>query len=108
MNENRTLDEGLSYVVFEGERFTLQEAIEAEGPLRIGQTMWNTYGRWPVYSKFFDKSWSHSPSPPLKRGAGKASRYPAQSADPELTTMQSLNARQRHWPCMRIGLLSMG
>jgi hypothetical protein len=54
MNENRTPDEGLSYVVSEGERFTLQEAIEAGGPLLIGQTMWNTYGRWPVYSKFFD------------------------------------------------------
>ena len=32
MNDNRTPDEGLSYVVSEGKRFTLKEAVEAEGP----------------------------------------------------------------------------
>jgi hypothetical protein len=31
MNENRTLDEGLSYVVWEGQRFTLRDSVEAEG-----------------------------------------------------------------------------
>jgi hypothetical protein len=54
MNENRTPDEGLSFVVSGGERFALKEAVEAEGPRMIGRTMWETYGRWPVYSKFFD------------------------------------------------------
>ncbi len=54
MNENRTPDEGLSFVVSGGERFTLKEAVAAEGPRMIGPTMWETYGRWPVYSKFFD------------------------------------------------------
>lgn len=54
MNENRTPDEGLSFVVFEGERFTLKEAIEEEGSTLLGQVMWDTYHRWPVYSKFFD------------------------------------------------------
>ncbi|HEX6467063.1 MAG TPA: hypothetical protein VFZ99_07150 [Terriglobales bacterium] len=54
MNENRTPDEGLSYVVSGGERFTLKEAVEAEGPRLIGRTMWETHHRWPVYSKFFD------------------------------------------------------
>lgn len=56
MNENRTPDEGLSYVVSEGQRFTLKEAIDAEGPRMIGKTMWETYHRWPVFSKFFDNS----------------------------------------------------
>lgn len=56
MNENRTPDEGLSYVVSEGQRFTLKEAVEAEGPRMIGKAMWETYKRWPVYSKFFDNS----------------------------------------------------
>jgi hypothetical protein len=56
MNDNRTPDEGLSYVVFEGERFTLKEAVEEEGPRLIGKTMWQRYRRWPVYSKFFDNS----------------------------------------------------
>ena len=54
MNENRTPDEGLSYVVTDGQRFTLKEAIESEGSRLIGRAMWETYHRWPVYSKFFD------------------------------------------------------
>jgi hypothetical protein len=54
MNDNRTPDEGLSYVVSGGERFTLKEAVESEGPRLIGQQMWDTWHRWPVYSKFFD------------------------------------------------------
>jgi hypothetical protein len=54
MNENRTPDEGLSFVEFEGERFTLKEAVEAEGERLVGEEIWNRYHRWPVYSKFFD------------------------------------------------------
>ncbi len=54
MNENRTPDEGLSFVVWNGQRFTLREAVEAEGPRLIGGTLWDAYHRWPVYSKFFD------------------------------------------------------
>jgi hypothetical protein len=53
-NDNRAHDEGLSYVVSEGERFTLLEAVMAEGPALIGKKMWDKYKRWPVYSKFFD------------------------------------------------------
>jgi hypothetical protein len=53
-NDNRAIDEGLSYVVHEGERFTLLEAVAAEGPRLIGQKMWDKYQRWPIYSKFFD------------------------------------------------------
>jgi hypothetical protein len=56
MNDNRTPDEGFSYVVSEGQRFTLKEAVEAEGPRMIGKAMWEKYHRWPVYSKFFDNS----------------------------------------------------
>lgn len=54
MNANRAADEGLSYVVSEGLRFTLRDAIEAEGPRLIGKKLWEQYHRWPVYSKFFD------------------------------------------------------
>jgi hypothetical protein len=53
-NDNRTPDEGLSYVTSEGRRFTLADAV-AEAPERvIGKAMFDTYQRWPVYSKFFD------------------------------------------------------
>lgn len=54
MNEDRTPDEGLSHVVADDQRLTLKEAVDAEGPRMIGTTMWDTYRRWPVYSKFFD------------------------------------------------------
>ncbi len=53
-NENRALDEGLSYAVHAGERFTLLEAVAAEGATMIGKKMWEKYKRWPVYSKYFD------------------------------------------------------
>lgn len=53
-NENRTPDEGLSYVIDGDRRFTLRDAISARGPELIGQHLWSKYGRWPVYSKFFD------------------------------------------------------
>ncbi len=53
-NENRTADEGLSYVAFEGQRFTLRDAVAEAGPRLIGKKLVDKYGRWPVYSKFFD------------------------------------------------------
>ncbi len=54
MNEDREPDEGLSYVVHGDTRFTLQEAVRVEGERLIGKAMWEKYGRWPVFAKFFD------------------------------------------------------
>lgn len=54
MNDNRTPDEGLSYIKFEGKRFQLREAVAEAGERMIGKKMWDEYKRWPVYSKFFD------------------------------------------------------
>ena len=53
-NDDREPDEGLSYVVHDGARFTLRDAVNAEGARLIGRAMWDKYKRWPVYSKFFD------------------------------------------------------
>lgn len=53
-NENRTPDEGLSYVVNAGKRFTLKDAVAELGGKIIGDAIWNKYKKWPVYSKFFD------------------------------------------------------
>jgi len=47
-------DEGLSYIVHDGKRFTLRDAVEQLGAAIIGDAIWNKYKRWPVYSKFFD------------------------------------------------------
>ncbi len=58
-NDNRTPDEGLSYIVrFDskggGERFTLADAVAELGGTIIGDAIWSKYKKWPVYSKFFD------------------------------------------------------
>src|SRR6187402_3360415 len=53
-NEGRAGDEGLSYVVVGKERFTLRDAIAESGAGIIGSALWDKYGKWPVYSKFFD------------------------------------------------------
>jgi hypothetical protein len=53
-NVGRRPDEGLSYVVHGGDRVLLRDAIAECGADLIGSAMWSAYGRWPVYSKFFD------------------------------------------------------
>jgi hypothetical protein len=53
-NDNRTPDEGLSYVVHNGQRFTLADAVAELGGKIIGDAIWAKYKKWPVYSKFFD------------------------------------------------------
>jgi len=49
-------DEGLSYIVSADgtERVLLRDAVnELKGEI-IGQELWDKYGRWPVFSKYFD------------------------------------------------------
>src|SRR5438552_12767775 len=54
-NEGRVPDEGLSWVVDDGKKaFTLADAVMQEGAHLIGRALWDRFGRWPVYSKFFD------------------------------------------------------
>ncbi|MHC5005114.1 MAG: hypothetical protein ACYTJ0_18565 [Planctomycetota bacterium] len=53
-NEGREPDEGLSYVVVDGRRCTLRDAVAEHGETLLGAAMWREHGRWPVYSKFFD------------------------------------------------------
>lgn len=53
-NEGAPDDEGLSYCVFGGEKFTLRDAISELGAEIIGDSIWEKFQKWPVYSKFFD------------------------------------------------------
>ncbi|MBI5094756.1 MAG: hypothetical protein HZB26_20255 [Candidatus Hydrogenedentes bacterium] len=51
-------NEGLSFIAFEDgaktERFLLRDAVsELKGAI-IGDRLWKEYGKWPMYSKFFD------------------------------------------------------
>ncbi len=48
-------NEGLSFVIGDdGEQFLLRDAIEEFGAEILGERIWKEYGRWPMYSKFFD------------------------------------------------------
>ena len=53
-NDNRTEDEGLSYVIHDGQRFQLKDVVAELGGKIIGDSIWSKYKKWPVYSKFFD------------------------------------------------------
>ncbi|MCA9174512.1 MAG: hypothetical protein KDB14_08500 [Planctomycetales bacterium] len=53
-NEGRVWHEGLSFVLFENQTFTLRDAVEEAGARLIGESIFGKYNRWPVYSKFFD------------------------------------------------------
>ena len=51
-------NEGLSFVVFEDggqvEKVLLRDAIDALQDEIVGARIWDAYGSWPMYSKFFD------------------------------------------------------
>ena len=79
-NENRTPDEGLSYVVAGKERFTLQQAVQESGADLIGERIWNQYGKWPVYSKFFDNM---GPIPHHMHQSEKCAKLVGQEGKPE-------------------------
>jgi hypothetical protein len=79
-NENRTPDEGLSYVIVGGQRFTLADAVSECGPMLIGKKMWNRYKKWPVYSKFFDNM---GPIPHHMHQSHKHAKLVGQEGKPE-------------------------
>jgi len=53
-----TPDEGLSYIVYRDggavKKVLLRDAIDLAGRQIIGDRLMDGYGRWPMYSKFFD------------------------------------------------------
>jgi len=53
-----TPDEGLSYIVWEDggttHKVLLIDAVSELGAQLLGERMWKQYGKWPIYSKFFD------------------------------------------------------
>jgi len=79
-NEGRVPDEGLSYCVVGKERFTLRKAVEDCGADLVGKAIWKKYGRWPVYSKFFDNM---GPIPHHMHQNEKQARLVGQEGKPE-------------------------
>lgn len=53
-----TPDEGLSYVVSGSEdkpdKFLFKDVVAELGAKLLGDRLWNQYGAWPMYAKFFD------------------------------------------------------
>jgi hypothetical protein len=79
-NEGRVPDEGLSYCVVGNRRFTLLEAVAECGADLIGKKIWNKYGKWPVYSKFFDNM---GPIPHHMHQNAKQAKLVGQEGKPE-------------------------
>lgn len=54
-----TADEGLSYVVGDSatggdDKLLFSDVVDELGATLLGDALWSEYGRWPMYSKFFD------------------------------------------------------
>jgi hypothetical protein len=79
-NENRTPDEGLSYVVAGQNRLTLADAVAELGAELVGKKIWGKYKKWPVYSKFFDNM---GPIPHHMHQSQKQARLVGQEGKPE-------------------------
>ncbi|MEA5014348.1 MAG: hypothetical protein VB099_07285 [Candidatus Limiplasma sp.] len=52
--KNAPADLGMQYIDFGGQRMTFKDAVSQLGSKLIGQKLWNEYGRWPMFSKFYD------------------------------------------------------
>src|SRR5436190_1824459 len=79
-NEGRVPDEGLSYCVVGNQRFTLRKAVKDSGAMVVGKGIWKKYGRWPVYSKFFDNM---GPIPLHMHQSAKQAKLVGQEGKPE-------------------------
>lgn len=102
MNDNRNEDEGLSYCMFEGERFLLKDAVEEGQGKIVGQAMWDEYKRWPVYSKFFDNM---GPIPHHMHQKAEHAALTGQQGKPESYYFPpQLNAADNHFDYTFMGL----
>lgn len=101
-NEGAPDDEGLSYVIHDGKRFTLRDAVEALGADAIGKEIWNKYKRWPVYSKFFDNM---GPIPHHLHQSGEQMKPLGRDGKPEAYYFPpQLNAIGNNFPHTYFGL----
>ncbi|MBC8869945.1 MAG: hypothetical protein H8E44_11030 [Planctomycetes bacterium] len=102
MNDNRADDEGLSYCVFEGQRFLLKDAVAEAGARLVGKAMFDQYQRWPVYSKFFDNM---GPIPHHMHQSADFAKLTNQEGKPESYYFPpQLNAAENHFDYTFMGL----
>ena len=62
------------------QRCTLRDAVAECGAELIGDDIWGEYGRWPVYSKFFDNM---GPIPHHMHQNAKQAKLVGQEGKPE-------------------------
>lgn len=101
-NDNRNWDEGLSYVVAGKEKFLLRDVVsELKGEV-IGEDIWKKYGKWPVYSKFFDNM---GPIPHHMHQNAKQAKLVGQEGKPESYYFSpQMNAIGNNFPYTFMGL----
>jgi hypothetical protein len=101
-NEGAPPDEGLSYVVSNGDKFTLKDVIEAHGAEMIGAAIWSKYKKWPVYSKFFDNL---GPIPHhMHQNAEQAAKLGREGKPESYYFPPQLNWTGNHFPYTFMGL----
>ena len=101
-NEGAPPDEGLSYCVLDGERFTLRDAVAELKAEVVGESIWDKYGRWPVYSKFFDNM---GPIPHHMHQNAEQARLVGQEGKPESYYFPpQMNAIGNNFPYTFFGL----
>ena len=101
-NDNREPDEGLSYVVHEGQQFQLRDAVADLGAKIIGERIWNKYKKWPVYSKFFDNM---GPIPHHMHQSAEQAKKIGQEGKPESYYFPpQMNAIGNNFPHTYMGL----
>ena len=101
-NEGAPADEGLSYVVSNGDKFSLKDAIESHGAEMIGAALWSKYKKWPVYSKFFDNL---GPIPHhMHQNAEQAAKLGREGKPESYYFPPQLNWTGNHFPYTFMGL----
>jgi len=101
-NEGAPPDEGLSYCLHDGQRFTMQDAVAELGAQMVGDAIWSEFGRWPVYSKFFDNM---GPIPHHMHQNAEQARLVGQEGKPESYYFPpQLNAIGNNFPYTFMGL----
>ena len=101
-NEGAPPDEGLSYCVHDGQRFTMQDAVAELGAELVGAAIWSEFGRWPVYSKFFDNM---GPIPHHMHQNAEQAKLVGQEGKPESYYFPpQLNAIGNNFPYTFMGL----
>jgi len=101
-NEGRVWHEGLSFCAFDGQHFLLRDAVSECGAAIVGEAMFNKYGRWPVYSKFFDNM---GPIPHHMHQSFEHARLTGQEGKPESYYFcPQYNNCDNHFPYTFMGL----